>query len=300
VTAIDFTHPAGELVTVATRKLWVEREGSGPPLVFLGGFGPAGSHVVFHPHTSRLADRFECVYVDLFGRGRSEHPADLHEVTFESDVRNVMTLLPLVAGGAAHIYGFSYGGLVAQEVALRDPSSCASLTLANSLHGPQMWQRNHENLNRELENQYPEVWEQVVMLRREGVAATDDRLRPLLAKVARVARFYDPDAAERVATEDGARNVDLYPLFAGTDVDFVIGGQVAQIPDMRPRLPSLAVPLMVLAGRFDRALYPGLQREFAQLVPHCVFHVLERSGCYGHVEEPEEVARLVRNFIGAL
>jgi proline iminopeptidase len=300
VTAIEFTHPAGEHVTVGGRRLWVEREGSGPPLVFLGGFGPAGSHVVFHPHMSRLADQFHCVYVDLFGRGRSEHPADLREVTFESDVRDVLALLPLVADGPAHVYGFSYGGLVAQEVALRDPSSCASLTLANSLHGPHMWQRNHENLNRELENQYPQVWEQVVALRRKGVAATDDQLRPLLATVARVARFFDPDAAERVATEDGARNVELYPLFVGPDIDFVIGGQVAQIPDMRPRLPSLSVPLMVLAGRFDRALYPAMQHEFAQLVPHCAFHVLERSGGFAHVEEPDEVARLVRDFIGAL
>lgn len=299
--SVDFTHPPGELITIGQRELWVESEGAGPVLLFLGGFGPAGSHVVFHPYTSRLATHFRCVYVDLFGRGRSQRPPDLGDVTFESDVDDVATLLRTLRadgdGLPAHVYAFSYGGLVAQEVALREPALVSTLTLANSLHGPQMWQRNHENLNRELAHQYPEVWAEVMDLRRRGVLATDDRLRPLLARVSPVARFFDPDAAGRIATEDGARNIELYPRFVGADIDFVVGGQVAQIPDMRPRLPGLEVPLMVLAGRFDRALHPSMQAEFAELVPHCRLHVLERSGCLAHVEEPDEVCRLVAEFV---
>ncbi len=299
--SVDFTHPPGELMELGERRLWVEREGEGATLLFLGGFGPAGSHVVFHPYTSRLAHQFRCVYVDLFGRGRSQRPDDLAEVTFESDVNDVVALLSALRGTRdglpLHVYAFSYGGLVAQEVALREPELLSTLTLANSLHSPHMWQRNHENLNRELANQYPEVWAEVMELRRAGVLATDDRMRPLLARVSPVARFFDPRAAGKIASEDGSRNLELYPLFVGPDIDFVVGGQIAQIPDMRPRLPSLQVPLMVLAGRFDRALHPSMQTEFAELVPSCRLHVLEQSGCLAHVEEPDEVVRLLTDFI---
>jgi proline iminopeptidase len=56
---------------------------------------------------------------------------------------------------------------------------------------------------------------------------------------------------------------------------------------------------MVLAGRYDRALYPALQREFAQAIPGCEFHILERSGSFSHVEEPDEVAALTRAFLTA-
>jgi proline iminopeptidase len=53
---------------------------------------------------------------------------------------------------------------------------------------------------------------------------------------------------------------------------------------------------MVLAGRFDRALYPALQRELLAHAKGAELHVLERSGSFSHVEEPEEVLRLVRAF----
>ena len=69
-------------------------------------------------------------------------------------------------------------------------------------------------------------------------------------------RFYNPDNADLLASEPGARNLQLYPLFVGADVDFIIGGQVAQLPDFRPRLKQVTVPVLVLAGRYDRALYP--------------------------------------------
>ena len=47
----------------------------------------------------------------------------------------------------------------------------------------------------------------------------------------------------------GSRNIELYPLFCGADVDFIIGGQLPAIPDFRPRLKSLKAPWLVLAGR---------------------------------------------------
>jgi hypothetical protein len=43
-------------------------------------------------------------------------------------------------------------------------------------------------------------------------------------------------AAALLASEPGARNVELYPVFVGADVDFIIGGEVSRVPDFRPRL----------------------------------------------------------------
>jgi proline iminopeptidase len=159
-----------------------------------------------------------------------------------------------------------------------------------------MWQLNHENINREIANQAPEVWEQIQQLRREGVPSTDPRMQEQFAVHARLVRFFDPDNAALLASEPGARNVDLYPIFCGADVDFVIGGEVAHIPDFRPRLNELRMPLLVLAGRYDRALYPALQRQILDFAPNARLRFLERSGSFGHVEEPETVIALVREF----
>jgi hypothetical protein len=49
--------------------LWVEHEGDGEPVLLLAGLGPAGSHVVFHPHFNDLAKTHRVIYLDLYGRG---------------------------------------------------------------------------------------------------------------------------------------------------------------------------------------------------------------------------------------
>jgi proline iminopeptidase len=288
-------HPAGQLVeATAGRRLWIEREGEGEVVLLLSGLGPAGSHVIFHPHLDSLAEDHEVIYLDLYGRGRSEAPADLREITFASDVADVVAIVEQL--GPVHIYGFSYGGLLGQALALDHPGLVRSLVLANSLHSPQMWQLNHANINRELACQFPEVWQRILASHARGVRSTDPELQREFGAATKLVRFYNPDNAALLATEPGARNVELYPLFCGADVDFVVGGEVARIPDFRPRLRALTMPLMVLAGRFDRALYPGLQQDFARSAPDARFEILERSGSFGHVEEAAVVKELLRDF----
>jgi proline-specific peptidase len=289
-------HPPGRHVEVRGHRLWVESEGAGEPILLLSGLGPAGSHVIFHPFFSGLADAYQVIYLDLHGRGRSDHPADLRQVSFADDVLDVAAVIAELGVGPVHVYGFSYGGLLGQALALEHPALVRSLVVANSLHSPEMWQLNHANINLEVARQFPEVWERIEALRAAGVVSTDPRLIEQFAVAAKLVRFYDPDNAARLPTEPGARNVELYPIFCGADVDFIIGGEVARIPDFRPRLKDIDVPMLVLAGRYDRALYPALQRQFLTFAPRAELRMLERSGSFGHIEETETVHALLREF----
>jgi pimeloyl-ACP methyl ester carboxylesterase len=292
----DVIHPPGTSHDVGGRRLWVEQEGNGDAVMLLSGLGPAGSHVVFHPFFTALAETHRVVYVDLYGRGRSAHPSSLTEITFNGDVTDVAGLIEVLQLGPMHLYGFSYGGLLAQALALHFPHLVRTLTLANTLHSPEMWQLNHVNINRELANQFPEIWSRIEALRRDGVPSTDPRMQQEFTSATRLVRFYNPDNASLLLTEPGSRNVELYPAFCGADVDFIIGGQVPAIPDFRPRLKNLQPPLLVLAGRYDRALYPYLQLEFREFAPTARFKILERSGSFGHVEEPGVVFDTLRKF----
>jgi proline-specific peptidase len=296
--ASTVSHPPGRHYQVRGHRMWVETEGDGPPLVLLAGLGPAGSHVIFHPFFSELADSYRLIYVDLHGRGRSAQPDDLTSITFADDVADVADLISQLGLGPVHLYGFSYGGLLGQALALDHPRLVRSLIIANSLHSPEMWQANHANINNELARQHPDVWDQILALRAQGLKSTDPQLAAQFAAAAQMVRFYNPDNAHLLASEPGARNLDLYPRFAGPDVDFIIGGQVARIPDFRPRLKEITMPVMVLAGRYDRALYPALQRQFIQYAPQIRLEFLEHSGSFSHVEEPGTVFALIREFTG--
>jgi proline iminopeptidase len=291
-------HPSGRHHQVRGHQLWTETEGDGEPLLLLAGLGPAGSHVIFHPFFTGLAATHRVIYADLYGRGRSDRPADLASITFASDVADTAELISELGLGPVHVYGFSYGGLLGQALALDHPHLLRSLTIANSLHSPEMWQANHANINNELARQHPDVWNEILALRSQGLKSTDPQMAAQFAAATRLVRFYNPDNAELLVDEPGARNFELYPLFVGADVDFIIGGQVAQIPDFRPRLKEITIPVMVLAGRYDRALYPALQRQFTDYAPQFRLEYLERSGSFSHVEEPETVFTLVRELTG--
>jgi proline iminopeptidase len=284
-------HPAGRHVSVRDTSLWIEEEGAGEPVLLLAG-GPATSHVVFHPTFGALAETHRVFYLDYRGRGRSAPVGDPRTI----DVAGVVRALDL---GPVNVYGFSYGGMVAQGLALEHPELVKRLVLANTLHSPEMWQRNHENINREIELQYPEVWDRILTLRSEGVPSTDPRVQQLYAVHARLCRFYDPDNALRVPSEPGSKNAELYPVFVGEDVEFFIGGEVARLPDFRQRLRELGMPVMILAGRYDRALCPRYQLDFRRCAPQAEFHWMERSGTFSHIEEPDAVMGLLRRFLEA-
>jgi proline iminopeptidase len=86
-------------------------------------------------------------------------------------------------------------------------------------------------------------------------------------------------------------------VFVGDDVEFFVGGEVAKLPDFRPRLAELSMPTLILAGRYDRALYPAYQAEFARYAPRARFVWMERSGTFSHIEEPDTVMALVRDHL---
>ena len=292
-------HPPGTHVHIGDTRLWVEREGEGEPLLLLAG-GPANSHLTFHPAFSALADEYEVIYVDYRGRGRSDPVTDYRTITFERDVADIEALRDALGLERMHVYGFSYGGMVAQAYALAHPDRVVSLILANTVHSPEMWQRNHENINREIANQFPEVWEEILRLRAVGVRSTAPEMQALYKVHAPLVRFYNPDNAAKLLSEPGSRNMELYTVFAGDDIEFFLGGEVARLPDFRPRLAELAMPLLVIAGRYDRALYPAYQREFARYAPRAELVMMERSGSFAHIEEPEALMALVRRFLASM
>lgn len=286
-------HAPGEMLTVNGTRLWVESHGQGELLVLLAG-GPAASHVVFHPHFDQLTDQFRVVYYDYRGRGRSEQPSDPTTINFENDVADLEALRVALGADKINIYGFSYGGLIAQAYALKYPHAVNRLILANTLHGPHMWARNHQNINRELENQFPEVWAEIQALRRQGHLSSSPKMRELFAAHGPLIRWYNPDHAAALHTQV---DKELYYQFVGQDIEFENGGELLKLPDFRPRLRELSMPVMILAGRYDRALYPKLQWEFKEHCPQARFVMLERSGSFGHAEETDRVMQLVREFL---
>ncbi len=91
-------------------------------------------------------------------------------------------------------------------------------------------------------------------------------------------------------------NPDVYYAIAGDDADFVIGGDIAKL-DFRTTLKDLKMPILILAGRFDRVALPRFSIEFKDFAPQAEFVMFEQSGHYPYIEESSKMFEIVRSFL---
>lgn len=90
---------------------------------------------------------------------------------------------------------------------------------------------------------------------------------------------------------------EAYFGIAGEDADFHLGLDMLAV-DFRPRLSELRIPTLVLAGRFDRIVFPRCTLPYKSCAPKARFVMFEKSGHLPFVEQPEETFLLLREFLG--
>lgn len=109
-----------------------ERAGVGPPLLYIGGTGGdlrSKPNILDGP----LVERFEVLAYDQRGQGRSAKPDEPYSMAQYAD--DAADLLDLVGWSSAHVMGVSFGGMVAQELAIRHPERVERLVLACTSSG---------------------------------------------------------------------------------------------------------------------------------------------------------------------
>ena len=133
VSASDGRHgPASTLVDVAlpglgTLRLCVSRNGNGEPLLMIMGLG--GGLGMWRPLVEEL-DAVGTIAVDPPGVGESTTPFRPLSMVELADV--YASLIRSLCLDSAHLIGFSFGGAVAQQLAVSHPSVVRSLVLVST------------------------------------------------------------------------------------------------------------------------------------------------------------------------
>ena len=113
-------------------RLWYERQGEGPPLLFISG---TGGDLRQRPNVfdGPLAKTFDTVAYDQRGHGRTESPDRRYDMAdYAADAAAV---LDAAGWDRCSVFGVSFGGMVAQEVAIRFPDRVDRLVLACTSSG---------------------------------------------------------------------------------------------------------------------------------------------------------------------
>jgi len=117
-------------------KMYYEVHGTGKPLVLLhGAFNTINT--AFGQLIPELSKTRQVIAVELQGHGRTQ---DIDRpFSFESMADDVAALLKFLKTDSADIFGYSMGGGVAQQVAIRHPEIVRRLIITSSVYKYEGW-----------------------------------------------------------------------------------------------------------------------------------------------------------------
>jgi pimeloyl-ACP methyl ester carboxylesterase len=265
--------------------------GTGPVCVAHSG-GP-GIHWEYL-RAPALERHLTMVYVEPIGTGGSGRlPSHPHGYTRDRYSRFLEVLVNRLGVPRVHVLGHSHGAFVAAYHALHRPQRVAGVVLYEG--APVTGPEHGEEAARRVE-------------RFAAEHAGHPGLPGVLAAFGAMGAMRGDDDTLAVARgvlpsyfADYWGNEERYaPLRDTLRATFVSGLDEDLSPDLfddRVALKGLTVPALVVVGRHDVICGPRWGREMHDLIPDSRLLVLEDSGHFGHIEEPERFAGAVRDFV---
>ena len=249
--------------------------GDGPPLVLVPGI--QGRWEWMRPAVDALAHRFRVITFSLADEPTSGARFDPAR-GFDSYLDQIHQAMDASAVGRATICGVSYGGLIAAAFAAREPDRVASLVLISAL--PPGWRINR---------------------RVRFYLRAPRLLSPLfaLASLRLVREIERASGGWWTAIPTAVRhgwNVVTHP---GSPVRMAQRVHLLERLDLTSELARLNTHTLVITGEdeLDDVVPPSETRKYLTLWPHAEDAVLARTGHLGVITRPDEVTRLVDEFV---
>jgi len=254
------------MTSIQLAGMTIDSDGEGPPIVMLHGLG--GTSNSFQAMIPALSG-FRIVRPDFPGAGRS--PTPQQKITVEFMVEALEHAAAHLGIDRAHVVGHSFGTLIAQHVAARNPQRVASLTLFGPVLEPQQAARDR-------------LRERAAMARHEGMSAVADQLigSALASATANenpVAVAFVRESHMRQDAEGFARSCEAL-------------GE-AEKADHR----LIECPALVVTGDEDAVGPASVARELGDKIDGAKVVILHRCGHWTPIEKSRECSSLLSEFV---
>jgi L-proline amide hydrolase len=288
------TVPFGEAETWyrVTGELRPRDTAAPAPLVVLHG-GPGGTHD-YLLSLADLADERAVVHYDQVGGGRSTHYPDRGAEFWTVDlfVRELHNLVDALGiADRHHVLGQSWGGFLAEEYALTQPSGLRSMVLADTAASWADFAAEAGKLCAELPADV-----QATLDRHEAAGTYDDPeyMEACLVFYSRhVCRIEWPPEVT-VTFEWLERDPTVYRTMNGPSEFHIIGS--CKDWQVKDRLHEIRMPTLIVSGRHDEAT-PALQQVLLEGIAGSEWVVFEDSSHMPHVEERERYMQVVGRWL---
>lgn len=251
-----------EILTVHDIDTEIVRRGSGRPVLLLHGFQPIDPDAKF---LGQLAQRAQIIAPSHPGFGATPRPHDFE--TVYDVVTFYCALLDALRHDSVTVIGFSFGGWLASEIAVRSCHKIDRLVLVDTL-GIKVSDRETADIV-DIFNTHPDTVKQLSW--HDVINAPD---------------FDEMTDAQLMAWHRGWESLSLYGWHP-----------FMHNPRLAYWLPRISVPTLVLWGAEDRIVRPSYGQAFAARIPGARFAAIERAGHYPHIEQPDAFVDHVAAFL---
>jgi len=257
-----------ESVSVGDVELEYHIGGSGPPLVLLQGIDDGFEILPYH---EKLAACCSVLLPSLPSFGRSPLPKWMDSA--EDLVYLMLDAIARLDLGPVHLLGAGFGGWIAAEMAVRGQDNINRLVLADAygIKVSEPWVRDIADL---------------------FVMNYDELLR---------ATWHDPAKAKGIKAPGtpGLSQKELLEALRRRQTAHMLGWQpFMHHPKLKRRLARVKIPTLVIWGESDRVVSLEYGRIYHESIPGSRFKIISRAGHYPYLEQPEEFARAVTEFLG--
>jgi proline iminopeptidase len=258
--------------------------GDGTPLVLVNG-GPGLDHVYLRaPAFERLGRDRPVVYYDQRGTGRSSALEPGQPCGLAEQIADLEALRAHLGIERFDLLGHSWGGYLAMAYAARHPERVAHLVVVTSAP-PRI-----PDLEPLLDRFFPETVERQRALAFESALGdTDAVTADLTAHMSML--FLDPGHRDRLLARMRAEPFDYAP-----EVNAALWADLQRF-DLTPELRALALPALVVHGRWDVNVPPSVGWAIHRAIPGSELAIFERSGHFPQLEEEDAFVARVAEFL---
>jgi 3-oxoadipate enol-lactonase len=258
-------------VRINGARIHYEREGDGPPVVFLHA-GVADSRM-WDPQVASFAKHFNVVRPDQRGFGDSELPPQTW-----SPVDDLLSLMDQLELPPAHVVGCSMGGAVAIDFALEHPERTSKLVLVGSAIGGFTFRPEHAH-----------VFAEASAARKAGdLKALNKAMMHL---------FLDGPERPRGYVAEPLRKLFLDMNGIAVRADFEKAPSEDPNPLAVRRLHEIDAPTLVVVGDKDLPTVLEAADLLMNSIPNVRKAVIVDAAHLPNLEHPEEFNRIVLDFL---
>lgn len=282
--------PGEGFIEVTGGQVWYRIVGGGEctPLLLLNG-GPGASSVYLTP-LEALADDRPVIFYDQLGSGKSDWPLDTTLWTIEHFVAEIAQVREALGLEEIHLYGHSWGTMLATDYVLSRPDGVVSLVLA----GPALSVPRSISDADSLLGTLPDSVQKAIRLHeRDGTTESPEYQSALWVYYGQFFARRQPWSDELDSTFSHV-NSAMYRYMWGPS-EFTVNGTLCDY-DRTARLGEITTPTLLTAGEFDYCT-PATVRYYQSLIPGAEFALVKNCAHLTMHDDPEADVQIIREFL---